>query len=78
MDTHFPTPFRTKYRDQLNRMLGSAGFRARPAILRHHSESLAHGYAFTPTPLFDPNLERGRKTWDSARKRVGRNAIANS
>ena len=38
----------------------------------------AHGYAFTPNPLFDPDWKESEKPWVIGRQRVGQIAIANS
>jgi spermidine dehydrogenase len=38
----------------------------------------AHGYAFTPSSLFDPDWKEEDKPWVIGRKRFGRIAIANS
>jgi spermidine dehydrogenase len=77
MDTPFST-FERNIRDQLNRMLGSAGFDAGRDIAGITVNRWAHGYAFTPNPLFDPDWKEEEKPWVIGRKRVGRIAIANS
>jgi spermidine dehydrogenase len=77
----FETPFSTfekNIRDQLNRMLGSAGFDAARDIDGIIVNRWAHGYAFTPNPLFDPDWPEAEKPWVIGRQRVGRIAIANS
>ncbi len=38
----------------------------------------AHGYAFAPNPLFDPEWKEGEQPWVVGRKPFGRIAIANS
>ena len=38
----------------------------------------AHGYAFTPNTLFDPDWKEEEKPWVIGRKRFGNIAIANS
>jgi len=38
----------------------------------------AHGYAFTPNALFDPEWKEGEQPWVIGRKRFGNIAIANS
>jgi len=48
------------------------------ATLKDHRESLAHGYAFTPNALFDPDWKEEEKPWVIGRKRFGSIAIANS
>jgi spermidine dehydrogenase len=77
LDTPFAT-FEKNIRDQLNRMLGAAGFDAARDIEGITVNRWAHGYAFTPNPLFDPDWEEEEKPWVMGRKRVGRIAIANS
>jgi spermidine dehydrogenase len=77
LDTPFAT-FEKNIRDQLNRMLGPAGFDAARDIQGITVNRWAHGYAFTPNPLFDPDWKEEEKPWVIGRKRVGRIAIANS
>jgi spermidine dehydrogenase len=77
LDTPFAT-FEKNIRDQLNRMLGLAGFDAARDIEGITVNRWAHGYAFTPNPLFDPDWKEEEKPWVIGRKRVGRIAIANS
>jgi spermidine dehydrogenase len=77
LDTPFAT-FEKNIRDQLNRMLGPAGFDAARDIEGITVNRWAHGYAFTPNPLFDPDWKEQEKPWVIGRKPVGRIAIANS
>jgi spermidine dehydrogenase len=77
MDTPFAT-FEKNIRDQLNRMLGPTGFDASRDIEGITVNRWAHGYAFTPNPLFDPDWNEEEKPWVIGRRRVGRIAIANS
>ncbi len=77
LDTPFAT-FEKNIRDQLNRMLSSAGFDAARDIEGITVNRWAHGYAFTPNPLFDPDWKEEEKPWIIGRRRVGRIAIANS
>jgi spermidine dehydrogenase len=77
LDTPFAT-FERNIRDQLNRMLVSAGFDAARDIQGITVNRWAHGYAFTPNPLFDPDWKENEKPWVVGRRRVGRIAIANS
>jgi spermidine dehydrogenase len=77
LDTPFAT-FEKNIRDQLNRMLGSASFDAARDIEGITVNRWAHGYAFTPNPLFDPDWKEEEKPWVIGRRRVGRIAIANS
>ena len=75
------TPFQTferNIRDQLARMLGGAGFDAARDIEGITVNRWAHGYAFTPNPLFDPDWKEEEKPWVIGRKRFGSIAIANS
>jgi spermidine dehydrogenase len=77
LETPFAT-FEKNIRDQLNRMLGAAGFDAARDIEGITVNRWAHGYAFTPNPLFDPDWKEEEKPWVVGRRRVGRIAIANS
>jgi spermidine dehydrogenase len=77
MDTPFAT-FEKNIREQLTRMLGSAGFDATRDIQGITVNRWAHGYAFTPNPLFDPDWKENEKPWVIGRQRVGQVAIANS
>jgi spermidine dehydrogenase len=77
LDTPFAT-FEKNIRDQLNRMLGSAGFNDARDIQGITVNRWAHGYAFTPNPLFDPDWQENEKPWVIGRQRVGQIAIANS
>jgi spermidine dehydrogenase len=77
MDTSF-TQFERRIRDQLARMLGGAGFDAAADIEGITVNRWAHGYAFTPNALFDPDWKEDEKPWVIGRKPFGRIAIANS
>ena len=77
LETPFAT-FEKNIRDQLNRMLGPVGFDAGRDIEGITVNRWAHGYAFTPNPLFDPNWKEEEKPWVIGRKPVGAIAIANS
>jgi spermidine dehydrogenase len=77
IDTPFAT-FERNIRDQLSRMLGSSGFNPVRDIEGITVNRWAHGYAFAPNPLFDPDWKEEDKPWVVGRKRVGRIAIANS
>jgi spermidine dehydrogenase len=75
------TPFETferNIRDQLTKMLGGAGFDAARDIEGITVNRWAHGYAFTPNPLFDPAWKEEEKPWVIGRQRHGNIAIANS
>ncbi len=77
MQTPFET-FERNIRDQLARMLGGAGFDAARDIEGITVNRWAHGYAFTPNPLFDPDWKEEEKPWVIGRKRFGSIAVANS
>jgi spermidine dehydrogenase len=77
MQTTFET-FERNIRDQLARMLSGAGFDAARDIEAITVNRWAHGYAFTPNPLFDPDWKEEEKPWVMGRKRFGSIAIANS
>jgi spermidine dehydrogenase len=77
MQTPFAT-FERNIRDQLARMLGGAGFDSARDIEGITVNRWAHGYAFTPNPLFDPDWKEEEKPWVIGRKRFGSIAIANS
>ena len=77
MQTPFPT-FERNIRDQLARMLGGAGFDSARDIEGITVNRWAHGYAFTPNPLFDPDWKEEEKPWVIGRKPFGSIAIANS
>jgi spermidine dehydrogenase len=77
MATPFAT-FERNIRDQLGRMLGSAGFDPARDIEAITVNRWAHGYAYTPNYLFDPEWTEEEKPWVIGRKPFGRIAIANS
>ena len=77
MQTPF-SKFERNIRDQLARMLGGAGFDPAKDIEGITVNRWAHGYAFTPNPLFDPDWKEEEKPWVVGRKLFGRIAIANS
>jgi len=70
--------FERNIRDQLARMLGSAGFEPAKDIEGIIVNRWAHGYAFTPNRLFDPDWNEEEKPWVAGRKPFGQIAIANS
>jgi len=75
------TPFATferNIREQLAGMLGSAGFDPARDIEAITVNRWAHGYAFTPNVLFDPDWKEGEQPWVIGRQRFGSIAIANS
>jgi spermidine dehydrogenase len=77
MQTPFET-FERNIRDQLARMLSGAGFDAARDIEGMTVNRWAHGYAFTPNRLFDPDWKEEEKPWVIGRKPFGSIAIANS
>jgi len=77
MQTPFAA-FERHIRDQLARMLGGAGFDAARDVEGITVNRWAHGYAFTPNALFDPDWKEEEKPWVVGRKRFGNIAIANS
>jgi len=77
MRTSFST-FERNVRDQLGRMLGSAGFDPARDIDGLTVNRWAHGYAYGYNPLFDPDWAEDEKPWVMGRKPFGQIAIANS
>jgi spermidine dehydrogenase len=77
MGTPFST-FEHNIREQLGLMLGSAGFDPARDIQGITVNRWAHGYAFAPNSLFDPDWKKGEEPWVVGRQRCGRIAIANS
>jgi spermidine dehydrogenase len=77
MGTPFAT-FERNIRDQLGRMLRWGGFDPARDIEGITVNRWAHGYAYTPNSLFDPNWNEAEKPWVIGRKPLGRIAIANS
>ena len=77
MSTPFST-FERNIREQLWAMLGTAGFDPARDIRGITVNRWAHGYAFSPNPLFDPDWKEEEKPWIIGRKPFGRIAIANS
>jgi spermidine dehydrogenase len=77
MSTSFAT-FERNIREQLGTMLGTAGFDPARDIHGITVNRWAHGYAFFPDPLFDPDWTEEEKPWVIGRKPFGRITIANS
>ena len=69
--------FEREIRDELGRMLGPAGFDFDRDIAAITVNRWPHGYAYTPTRLYDDPAEQA-KIEKLARQRVGRITIANS
>ncbi|MGA2428231.1 MAG: NAD(P)-binding protein [Candidatus Acidiferrum sp.] len=70
--------FERNIRDQLARMLAGAGFDPARDIEAITVNRWAHGYAYTPNSLFDPDWKEDDKPWVIGRKPFGRITIANS
>ena len=70
--------FERNIRDQLAKMLGGAGFDPARDIDGITVNRWAHGYAFNPNPLFDPDWPKGQQPWVVGRQPFGRITIANS
>ncbi len=77
MDTPF-SKFERNVRDQLGRMLGDTGFDPARDIEGITVNRWAHGYAYTPNSLFDPDWKEEEKPWVIGRQPFGKIAIANS
>ncbi len=77
METPFST-FERNIRDQLVRMLGPAGFDPARDIEGITVNRWAHGYSYSPNPLFDPHWRKGEEPWVIGRQPFGRITIANS
>ena len=77
MSTPFAT-FERNIREQLGAMLGAAGFDPARDIHGITVNRWAHGYAFYPNPLFDPEWKEEEKPWVIGRQPFGRITIANS
>jgi spermidine dehydrogenase len=69
--------FEREIRDELGRMLGSAGFEFDRDVAAITVNRWPHGYAYTPTPLYDDPAQQTRRS-SQARRRLGRIAIAGS
>jgi spermidine dehydrogenase len=69
--------FEREIRDELGRMLGPAGFDFDRDVAALTVNRWPHGYAYTPTPLFDEPKQQARLA-ALARRRLGRITIANS
>jgi spermidine dehydrogenase len=77
LETAF-SQFERNIRDQLARMLAGTGFDPTRDIEGITVNRWAHGYAYTPNALFDPDWKEKEKPWVIGRKPFGRIAIANS
>ena len=72
------TDFERNIRDQLNRMLTSAGFDSARDIAAITVNRWAHGYAYEYDSLFDPDWAEKDRPCVIGRKQFGRISIANS
>ncbi len=70
--------FESNIRDQLSRMLAGTGFDPANDIAGITVNRWAHGYAYTPNSLFEPDWRQGEQPWIVGRKPFGRITIANS
>jgi spermidine dehydrogenase len=75
--TSFET-FEHNIRDQLGRMLSPGGFDPARDIEAITVNRWAHGYAYAPNTLFDPDWKEQERPWVVGRKPWGRIAIANA
>lgn len=75
--THFSTIER-KIRDQLQRMLGDAGFDSARDIAAITVNRWAHGYSYEYNSLSDPEVPSHQRPCVVGRQRFGRISIANS
>jgi spermidine dehydrogenase len=66
-----------KFATKLGRTLGPAGFDFDRDVAAISVNRWPHGYAYTPTPLYDDPAHQGEIA-KQARKKLGRIAIANS
>ena len=69
--------FETHIRSELSAMLKGGGFDFDLDVAAITVNRWPHGYAYTPTPLFD-DMQQQERLAKTARKRVGRIAVANS
>ncbi len=69
--------FEREIRDELGRMLGPAGFDFDRDVAAITVNRWPHGYAYSPTPLYDEPAHQAHIA-KLARRRIGRIAIANS
>jgi spermidine dehydrogenase len=70
--------FERNISDQLERMLAGTGFDPANDIVGITVNRWAHGYAYTPNSLFEPDWKDGEQPWIVGRKPFGRITIANS
>jgi spermidine dehydrogenase len=77
MATPYAT-FERNIRDQLARMLGSAGFDPARYIEAITVNRWAHGYAYEYNPLWDPDWPESERPCVIGRQPFGRITIANS
>jgi spermidine dehydrogenase len=77
LETPF-SKFERNIRDQLGRMLASAGFDPATDISGITVNRWAHGYAYTPFGVDTPDWKEGEQPWVRGRQPFGRIVIANS
>jgi spermidine dehydrogenase len=77
LETPFPVIER-EIRDQLDRMLGTGGFRSSRDILAITVNRWPHGYAYTYDTLGDPDVPDAERPHVIGRRPFGRIAIANA
>jgi spermidine dehydrogenase len=70
--------FERNIREQLGRMLGSAGFDPATDIVGITVNRWAHGYSYTPFGLDTPDWKDGEQPWVRGRQPFGHITIANS
>jgi len=70
--------YENKIREQLDAMLGHAGFNSKTDILAMTVNRWPHGYAYEYDPMLGPPSEPGSEPYVIARQRFGAIAIANS
>ncbi len=69
--------FENEIRDELGRMLADGGFDFDRDVAAITVNRWPHGYAYTPTPLFDDPVRQAHIA-AQARRKIGRIAVANS
>jgi spermidine dehydrogenase len=77
LGTSFAT-YEEKLRDQLNRMLGGAGFDSARDIMAITVNRWPHGYGYEYNPLYDPQWPAGEAPHEIGRRPFGHITIANS
>lgn len=70
--------FERELRDHLTGMLGHAGFDPVTDIAGITVNRWSHGYAWSPSSVFDPDYASGEAPHEIGRRKFGRISIANS